>query len=137
MASSVREVIAQRLVRRLCVHCRQPHVPALAVREKCESLRQQFPDILAGEPNWFESRGCPKCQHTGYRGRLGIYEVAVLSEEVAEMIMHQRPVHEMQQAVRKAGFRDLMEDGLVKVWQGETSVEEVMRVTGQAGIESD
>lgn len=137
VASSVRTVIAQRLVRRLCAHCRQPHTPNLAVREKCEALRGQFPDILAGAPQWFEARGCPKCQNTGYRGRLGIYEVAVLTDEVAEMILHQRPLHEMQQAVRKIGFRDLMEDGLVKVWHGETSVEEVMRVTGQAGIEAD
>ena len=137
VASSVREVMAQRLVRRLCPHCRSPQAPPLAIREKCERLRDLFPEILPGEPQWYEAKGCVRCQNTGYRGRLGIYEVAVLTDDVAEMILHQRPLHEMQAAVRKAGFRDLMEDGLVKVWRGDTSVEEVIRVTGQAGIDGD
>jgi general secretion pathway protein E len=137
VASSVREVMAQRLVRRLCVHCRRPAQPPLAIREKCEKLRDQFPGVLTGEPQWLEAGGCARCQNTGYRGRLGIYEVAVLNDEVAEMILHQRPLHEMEAAVRKNGFRDLMEDGLIKVWQGDTSVEEVIRVTGQAGIDDD
>ena len=53
------------------------------------------------------------------------------------MVLHQRPVREMQEAVRKLGFRDLLEDGLIKAWHGETSVEEVIRVTGQTGIEGD
>lgn len=137
VASSVREVMAQRLVRRLCAHCRRTQQPPLAIREKCEKLREQFPDVVTGEPQWFEAHGCQKCQNTGYRGRLGIYEVAVLNDEIAEMIVHQRPVHEMQQVVRRSGFRDLMEDGLIKVWRGDTSVEEVIRVTGQAGIDAD
>lgn len=137
VASSVREVMAQRLVRRLCPHCREPHQPALAIREKLDKLGTQFPALFAASPQWFEARGCPKCQHTGYRGRLGIYEVAALNDEIAEMILHQRPLHEMEQAVRKTGFRDLLEDGLLKVWQGETSVEEVIRVTGQTGIDDD
>jgi general secretion pathway protein E len=137
VASSVREVMAQRLVRRLCPHCRKPHQPALAVRERCEGLRAQFPELFDTEPQWFEAHGCPKCQHTGYRGRFGIYEVAVLNDEVADMVLHQRSLHELQQAVRKFGFRDLLEDGLLKVWQGETSVEEVIRVAGQTGIEND
>ena len=137
VASSVREVMAQRLVRRLCAHCRAPHQPRLAIREKIDGLRAQFPHLFAGEAQFFEARGCTRCQNTGYRGRLGIYEVAVLTDEVAEMVLHQRPMHELQAAVRKSGFRDLLEDGLLKVWQGETSVEEVIRVAGQTGIESD
>ncbi len=137
VASSVREVMAQRLVRRLCPHCRKPHTPGLPIREKCDGLRAQFPGLFAGDPKFFEATGCAKCQHTGYRGRLGIYEVAVLNDEVADMILHQRPMHELQAAVRKTGFRDLLEDGLLKVWQGETSVEEVIRVAGQSGIEGD
>jgi general secretion pathway protein E len=137
VTSTVREVMAQRLVRRLCVHCRQPHEPSLVVREKCEDIRRRFPEILPGAPKWYEAKGCAKCQHTGYRGRLGIYEVAVLNDEIAEMILHKRPLQEMQEAVRKIGFRDLLEDGLIKVWNGDTSVDEIMRVTGQAGIEGD
>lgn len=137
VASSVREVMAQRLVRRLCPHCRQPHQPISAIRAKYDDLTKQFPALFAGTPQWFQARGCPKCQNTGYRGRLGIYEVAVLNDEVADMVLHQKPPHEMLVAARKLGFRDLFEDGLLKVWQGETSVEEVIRVAGQAGIDED
>ena len=135
VASSVREVMAQRLIRRLCPHCREPHEPPVGIRAKSEDLQKQFPDLLAEAPQWLTARGCPKCQNTGYRGRLGIYEVAVLTEELADAVLHQRPLHDLQTIARKDGFRDLLEDGLVKAWQGETSVEEVLRVAGQAGID--
>jgi len=137
VASSVREVMAQRLVRRLCPHCRQPHEPNAAVRAKYTDMQKLFPALFTDAPQWYQARGCPRCQNTGYRGRLGIYEVAVLNDELSDMVMHQRPPHEMLQAVRKLGFRDLLEDGLLKVWRGETSVEEVIRVAGQAGIDDD
>jgi general secretion pathway protein E len=127
--------MAQRLVRRLCSHCRRPHEPQAVVRDRAAALQKQFPTLFVKEPQWFEARGCPKCQNTGYRGRLGIYEMAVVTDEVAEMVQRQRPLHEIQAEVRKTGFRDLLEDGLLKAWQGETSAEEVLRVAGQAGIE--
>ena len=137
VASSVREVMAQRLVRKLCTHCRQPHEPLIVIRTKYEDLEKRFPDLFTEAPRWFQAQGCPKCQHTGYRGRLGIYEVAALTDEMADMVIHQRLPHEILQAVRKLGFRDLMEDGLLKAWKGETSIEEVIRVAGQIGIDDD
>jgi general secretion pathway protein E len=135
VSSSVREVMAQRLVRRLCSHCRKPHEPVLGLREKCDDLQRQFSGLFVGEPRWFGPKGCPRCQNTGYRGRLGIYEVAVLNEELADAVLHQRSLQDMQSIARKNGFRDLLEDGLLKAWQGETSVEEVLRVAGQAGMD--
>jgi general secretion pathway protein E len=127
--------MAQRLVRCLCTHCRVPHEPPLPIRQKAQSLRDQFPDIMDKEPKWFSAKGCRHCQHTGYRGRLGIYELAVVNDDLTEMILHQKPVHEMVESARKYGFRNLLEDGLIKAWQGETSVEETLRVAGQAGID--
>ena len=135
VSSSVREVMAQRLVRKLCPHCRAPHAPTAGIREKCNQLQQQFPDLFASSPQWLGPVGCPKCQNTGYRGRLGIYEVAVLNEELADAVLHQKPHHDLERIARDYGFRDLLEDGLLKAWHGETSVEEVLRVAGQAGIE--
>jgi len=135
VSSSVRAVMAQRLVRRLCPHCCTAHEPAFSIREKCDELQRQFPDLFTGAPQWLGSNGCPKCQNTGYKGRLGIYEVAVMSEELADAVLHQRPLHDMQAIARKEGFRDLLEDGLLKAWQGETSIEEVLRVAGQANVE--
>ncbi len=135
VASSVRAVMAQRLVRRLCPHCRQPHEPPLPIREKSKQLQTLFPQLMDKPPQWFMAKGCPKCQNTGYRGRLGIYELAVVTDELSDMVQHQKPAHEMIAVARKNGFRDLLEDGLIKAWLGETSVEETLRVAGQAGVE--
>ena len=137
VASSVRLVMAQRLVRRLCQNCRAPEEPSSAVKLRCEAIRKQFPTHLPDKPQWFAARGCRQCQNTGYRGRFGIYEMAAMSDDLAELVMHQRPVHEMHQAARKNGFRDLLEDGLMKAYRGETSVDEIMRVAGQSGMDSE
>jgi general secretion pathway protein E len=136
VASSVRAVMAQRLVRRLCPACRIPREPPHAVKLKCEELRAQFPKLFDAPPQWFEAKGCKQCQHTGYRGRLGIYETCAVSEDVADAILHQKTLHELQRLVRKAGFRTLFEDGLLKAWQGSTSIEEVMRVAGQSDFDA-
>ena len=135
VSSSVREVMAQRLVRKLCHHCRMPYKPAAGILDKCDELQRKFPELFASTAQWFNPKGCQKCQNSGYRGRLGIYEVAVLSEELADAVLHQRPHHDLERIARNNGFRDLLEDGLLKAWHGETSVEEVLRVAGQAGIE--
>ena len=135
VASSVRMVMAQRLVRRLCPHCRKPHDPPLAIRQRSEALQRQFASFVPAQPQWYAAVGCKQCQRTGYRGRLGIYEVAMMNDRIAEMILGQKPLHEMDKVLREGNFRGLMEDGLIKAWLGETSVEEVLRVTGQAGVD--
>ncbi|MCB2108141.1 MAG: Flp pilus assembly complex ATPase component TadA, partial [Rhodobacteraceae bacterium] len=135
VASSVRAVMAQRLVRRLCPACRVPHDPPHAIKTKCEQMRAQFPNLLTGTPQWFEPKGCAQCQHTGYRGRLGIYEVCAVGEDISDAILHQKPQHELQKLARGTGYRTLFEDGLIKAWQGATSIEEVVRVAGQTGID--
>ena len=131
VSSSVRLVMAQRLVRRLCVHCRSPEEPPAPARRRCEELKRAFPNLLPGKPQWFAAKGCKLCQHTGYRGRLGIYEMASMTDDVAELVMRQRPANELHLLARKHAFRDLLEDGLIKAYHGETSVDEVMRVAGQ------
>jgi general secretion pathway protein E len=137
VASSVRLVMAQRLVRKLCTHCRAPTEPPAAVKLRCEELKRQFPGLLPAQPKWFGPKGCRHCQSSGFRGRFGIYEMAAMTDDIAELIMRQRPANEMHQAVRQHGFRDLLEDGLIKAYRGETSVDEVIRVAGQAGMDAD
>jgi len=129
--------MAQRLVRQLCPHCRAPHEPAPAILQKCQNLQKLFPQLLTGTPQWFQAVGCKQCQNTGYRGRLGIYEMALVTDELADMVLHQKSIPEMAVVARKSGYRDLLEDGLIKAWQGSTSVEEVLRVAGQMGVEGD
>ena len=135
VASSIRLVMAQRLVRRLCMHCRHPEEPPLPARLRCEQLKGAFPNLLPGKPQWYRAQGCKQCQHSGYRGRLGIYEMAAMTDDVAELVMRQRPTNELHQAARSHAFRDLLEDGLIKAYRGETSVDEVMRVAGQIGVD--
>jgi general secretion pathway protein E len=135
VASSVRLVMAQRLVRKLCPHCRVPEEPPAAVKVRCDELKRDFPQLLRDKPEWYGAKGCRQCQGTGYRGRFGIYEMAAMTDDIAELVMRQRPANELHQTARKHAFRDLLEDGLIKAYHGETSVDEVMRVAGQAGIE--
>ena len=131
VASSMRAVVAQRLVRRLCPSCRVPTSAPAAVTEKVEALRARFPDLFSAEPQWHQPQGCKACQHTGYRGRMGIYELALIDEGMQEKIAHEAGHAELRAHADKGGFRDLMEDGLIKAWHGQTSVDEVIRVAGQ------
>ncbi len=136
VASSVRAVQAQRLVRRLCPHCSEPAIPAPAILEVMEKLRSTFSDLLTGEANWRSPCGCEHCYGTGYRGRMGIYEFVEVSGAVQSAVMRRAPVHEIAAIARNEGYRNLREDGLIKARRGETSVEEVMRVTGLSEVEA-
>ena len=126
VSTPLRAVQAQRLVRRLCDACARDglappdhdHLAHLDVR------------VLGGMPaRWREPVGCPKCLNTGYRGRVGIYELVGVSTEMRYMINSGASAVDMTAQARREGFRSLREDGLLKAWQGLTSVEEVLRVT--------
>ena len=127
VATPIRAVQAQRLVRRLC-ECAQP----ATVPEKLQAEASNFAArVLPGrEPLWMEAVGCSKCLGTGYRGRLGIYEMVPVSERMQHLIVTGASVNEMKAQARSEGHRSLRDDGLLKAWQGLTTVEEVLRVTG-------
>ena len=131
VASSVRAVEAQRLVRKLCAHCALPAAPASSVLEMAEDLRRRFPALFGETALWREAVGCPQCTGTGYQGRLGIYEFVEVSPELQTAIMRRATAGEMTAVARQQGFRSLREDGLVKAWRGLTSIDEILRVTGQ------
>ncbi len=137
VASSVRAVMAQRLARKLCEVCRTPATPPMPIAHKYDTLKQRFPNLVTSTAEWYQAKGCDDCQHTGYRGRLGLYEVAGVSDAIADLVMQNRPVHELHDAALKDDFRTLLEDGLIKAAQGITSIEEVIRVAGQANIEEN
>jgi general secretion pathway protein E len=137
VSSSVRLVMAQRLVRRLCPHCKVPQEPSALVKMKCEDLKRRFEGLLPDQPQWYGAAGCKQCQGTGYRGRLGIYEVSPMTDDIADLVMRQRPTHELMAVARQHQFRDLFEDGLLKAYRGETSVDDVIRVAGQTAIDAE
>lgn len=137
VASSVRAVMAQRLARRLCETCKEPASPPKPILAKYESLQNRFANLVTGTPSWCAASGCDECQHTGYKGRMGLYEMAAVSDGIADLVMQNRPVHELHNAAEKEDFRTLLEDGLIKAALGKTSVEEVIRVAGQVGLSDE
>ncbi|MET0305157.1 MAG: ATPase, T2SS/T4P/T4SS family [Solirubrobacterales bacterium] len=122
IASAVDCVVAQRLARKLCSHCkRRAIVPPQALAEA--DLR------VGGEVEGYEPVGCSRCNQSGYRGRVGIYSVMALSDSLKEMIVAQAPEAEIAAIAREQGMLTLREDGLTKVRAGLTSLEEVVRVS--------
>ena len=124
VASGVVCVAAQRLVRRLC-ECKAE------VELSAELLREQGFDADEGFKG-YEPVGCVRCNHTGYRGRLGIYEVMPITDELRRMILEQASADDMRVQARAEGMRTLREDGLEKIRAGDTSVPEVLRVAGSS-----
>jgi general secretion pathway protein E len=130
VASSVRAVQAQRLVRRLCEACAQPAPAPEAVEELSSGLRSRYPSVFSQDAAWKVPAGCAQCRGSGYRGRIGIYEMVEVTTAVQEAIMRQASAADLVAIARGEGYRSLREDGLVKAWRGLTSVDEVLRVTG-------
>lgn len=136
LASAVRGVLAQRLVRRLCPHCRASVAPLDGLQRLFADLRRRFPDLLKPEPHFYRSVGCDRCLHTGYSGRSGIYEWVEVTAGMAQEIAKEASESTLLTQV-SADFRTMREDGMIKCWNGETSVEEVFRVTGEMEVAED
>jgi general secretion pathway protein E/type IV pilus assembly protein PilB len=124
VASSVRAIMAQRLVRRICSACSQPHVPEEA---ELHSLNLK-PEQIA-EANFRKGHGCDKCRGTGYKGRMGIFEICVLDDEIRRMVNEGLSVAAIRQRARDLGMRTLREDGIRKVLAGMTTPDEVISAT--------
>lgn len=127
-ATPVIAVQAQRLVRRLCNHCREP---AVAPERYAEQAAYWSRKALGTEQpaQWFQARGCQHCQGTGYRGRLGIYELVEVSDAMRDLVLRNASLPDMRELSRQEGYRDMFLDGLIKARAGLTTVEEVLRVT--------
>jgi general secretion pathway protein E/type IV pilus assembly protein PilB len=125
VCSTVEAVLAQRLVRTLCAECREPYWPST------ESLPDDFPQEALGRHGTtaYRAVGCRHCRGTGYRGRSGIYELLVTDDEVRRLASERTPTNLVKQAAMKAGMRTLRQDGWRKVLRGQTTVDEVVRVT--------
>ncbi len=122
MAGNVIGVIAQRLVRKLCTHCKQRYAPSLAER--------RLLDLSDGEspPPLFTATGCPQCEHQGYQGRLALTEVFRTDPELNALIARGATTGELARAVAAKGYRTLADDGIRRVLEGITTLEEVSRV---------
>ena len=125
VASSVRAIMAQRLVRRLCTACREPGELS---ETELRALHIMEPGQLV-EAQVMKPVGCEQCRNTGYKGRVGIFEIFMIDDEVRHMINKRSPTLSLRQRARELGMRTLREDGVRKVLAGLTSAEEVISIT--------
>jgi type II secretory ATPase GspE/PulE/Tfp pilus assembly ATPase PilB-like protein/DNA-binding response OmpR family regulator len=123
VASSLEAIIAQRLVRRICGHCRQEVAPPT------ETLRQLGPQFLDSDIVFYEGQGCNKC-HKGYSGRAAIHEVLTINEELRVAITEGASAMQVETIARNQGMKSLLDDGLEKLKQGITTADEILRLLG-------
>ncbi|QBK05050.1 type II/IV secretion system protein [Hylemonella gracilis] len=123
VAPSVIGVLAQRLVRRICPHCKERYEPSPDVLEALFHNRGEAP------VHFCRGRGCQRCHGSGYVGRMGIHEVFVLTDTIRDLIARQQSLIEIQRAALQHGFRSMRHDGVLKVLQGLTTLEEVDKAT--------
>src|SRR5215216_484413 len=124
--SALTAVLAQRLARKLCVSCCEMYNPS-----SDELLRNRVsPDVMAASDGmaFYRKKGCPRCGQTGYKGRIGIYQLLIMTEEVETLAVKRATREELEQAATDQGMRSLWDDGLAKVVSGVTSLEELGRV---------
>lgn len=122
VSSSVTAVMAQRLVRTICPKCREEHQPPKEVLEELGLSKEKGLKFYRG-------KGCGNCKNTGYFGRTGIFELLIPNEKIKDMVVKKTPSTEIRKEALRAGMRSLREDGVFKIKEGITSIEEVLRVT--------
>ncbi|MDG2345143.1 MAG: ATPase, T2SS/T4P/T4SS family [Opitutae bacterium] len=129
VAAALRAVLAQRLVRRICPNCKQPHTPD---EKLLSSLGIRSDQAL--DANFMKGAGCPKCNSTGFRGRVGVFEMFTMSEELQQMVYEDASLVALRSKSKEMGMRTMREDGIRKVIAGVTLAEEVLHSTvGEAG----
>ncbi len=133
-ADSLLGVLAQRLIKRLCPHCRKPYRPT---DEDIDRIVSEYgnhpakpldPDSLKNA-TLYRAHGCNHCQRTGYKGRIGIHELLVSNDQLKELIEKNAPVAEIREAALKGGMRTLKQDGIMKMLQGDTDMNQVLAAT--------
>jgi type II secretory ATPase GspE/PulE/Tfp pilus assembly ATPase PilB-like protein len=143
IASSLRVVIAQRLVRRICQNCKEEVKLSDSAREVIEKSLAQIPADqkknlkVEGEIKIYKGKGCPKCGGTGMKGRIGIFEVFYMSEEIISHLSGKVDEEELREKAKHQGMINMKLDGILKVVKGLTTLEEVDRVTEDSALEMD
>jgi len=128
ISASIIGVLAQRLARQICQNCKEPYKPPADALRRVGFNVENAEDVV-----FYRGRGCEQCKHTGYRGRNGIFEFMLMTEEIQDLIVKRAPLSEVRNAALASGMKTLKQDGFQKVLEGMTTVEEVMRVVFTAG----
>lgn len=134
LTASVNVVAAQRLVRKICLTCKQEvQIPAAFEQEIKKELGSMPAACLEGleksKLKLYKGAGCEKCGHTGYSGRVGLFEILPITNEIQDLVLSKAPVHKIQEIANKIGMITIKQDGIIKALKGETTMEEIIRVT--------
>jgi general secretion pathway protein E/type IV pilus assembly protein PilB len=124
VAAALRAVLAQRLVRRICPSCKQPHAPDEKLLNSLGIRSDQLTDA-----NFMKGAGCSKCSSTGFRGRVGVFEMFTMNEELQQMVYEDASLVALRSKSREMGMRTMREDGIRKIIAGVTAAEEVLHAT--------
>ena len=127
IASTVKGILAQRLVRRICKDCKEVYTPS---SEELEMIGLDNETDM----QFFKGKGCLSCRDTGFKGRIGIYELLLMDAKISELVLNQEPGYKIRKQARKNGMTTLLEDGLIKINRGDTTISEVYETLGTSKI---
>ncbi|MFH1938444.1 MAG: GspE/PulE family protein [Patescibacteria group bacterium] len=134
LASSLNLAIAQRLVRKLCPDCKKEQQPPKETLESIKKILDSIPEksglSIPKKLAFYQAQGCAKCHGLGYQGRIGIFELLTVSEEIKKLILKETAAFEIQNKAQEEGMTTLIQDALLRVVEGSTDLEEVKRVIG-------
>ncbi len=123
ISSTVKGILAQRLVRRICEGCKEAYIPNV---EELQMIGMDGKDNLKA----FRGKGCLACRNSGYKGRIGIYELLLMDADISELVLNQAPGYKIREQARKNGMTTLLEDGIIKIERGDTTISEVYETLG-------
>ncbi len=124
ITATVEAILAQRLVRRICSNCREEIVPGADVLADLELTSDQVAD-----KKFYRGKGCERCNRTGYKGRMGLYEFLIMTDELRDMVMRNASTEDFREAARRSGMVTLRDSGMEGIFAGSTTAEEVIRET--------
>jgi type IV pilus assembly protein PilB len=124
ISASLEGVLGQRLIRKICTQCRAAYEPSEVVLAQLGLSPHEI-----GDKNFYYGKGCEACNHTGYRGRKGIYELLNITDPIRELINERAPSVVLKQKAIELGMTTLREDGMRSIYEGETTIEEVLKYT--------
>ncbi|MEY3143074.1 MAG: Flp pilus assembly complex ATPase component TadA [Planctomycetota bacterium] len=126
LTATIEAIVAQRLVRRVCVKCKEAYTPN---EEQLMELALRPRDVEGKQFFRGRGKGCDTCRRSGYKGRKGLFEILVMDDDIRELVMKQASTSILRQEARKRGMRTLRESGLMAIYNGETTIDEVVRET--------
>jgi type II secretory ATPase GspE/PulE/Tfp pilus assembly ATPase PilB-like protein len=129
LSSTIIGILAQRLVRVACPHCREPYTPDPAILREMKVDGEDLTGL-----NIINVRGCENCSNTGYWGRAGIFEFLKITDNIQRLILEKKDSNVIKEVARRNGMRTLREDGWLKVKRGVTTISEVLRVTQEEEV---